>query len=247
MRINLKNNTFKLCGLLIFSSLSVYLTLIFDAIILLLIVIGILSMTIIYKHKTKIKKEDLIAGVILAILCIPSSFVVGIFVFLSYVASVSLFKVEEEKIFLFENEKKNNLLKTAICIFLIGGVLSAINVWSALGNMSLNPNLQLNSIFAALRAGIFEEATFRMFFFAICIWIVKSSNFTGMQNLLCYAIMIIPHALLHFNQGINLVSILIISILFGLPFAIMQRKQNLISAIGSHFLVDLIRFFLLGA
>ena len=35
-------------------------------------------------------------------------------------------------------------------------------------------------------------------------------------------------------------------VLFGLPFALMQRKFNLISAIGSHAFVDFVRFCVLG-
>lgn len=43
------------------------------------------------------------------------------------------------------------------------------------------------------------------------------------------------------------VVVLILSLIFGLPFAIMQRRHDLTSAIGAHTIVDLIRFCIFGA
>ena len=47
-------------------------------------------------------------------------------------------------------------------------------------------------------------------------------------------------------QNFNTGSVITLSLLFGLPFALMQRKFNLISAIGSHAFVDFVRFCVLG-
>lgn len=65
--------------------------------------------------------------------------------------------------------------------------------------------------------------------------------------------MIVPHVLLHFpdmiiRNGILSImgSAIILSLLFGLPFALLQRKRDLYSAILAHTLVDLIRFICLG-
>jgi hypothetical protein len=65
--------------------------------------------------------------------------------------------------------------------------------------------------------------------------------------------MVIPHVLLHFpdmiaTNGIGSIigNVIILSLLFGLPFALLLRKRDLFSAITAHTLVDLIRFICLG-
>jgi len=89
---------------------------------------------------------------------------------------------------------------------------------------------------------------FRFFFFAVCIRVIKDKKLSNFQNCICYLIMVIPHVLIHFNTNtFNITTMVILSLLFGLPFAIMQRKRDLSSAIGCHMLVDLIRFCLTGA
>ena len=65
--------------------------------------------------------------------------------------------------------------------------------------------------------------------------------------------MVVPHVLIHtpeaFMQGGmigGLVSTLIYVVLFGLPFALLQRRRDLASAMIEHGTVDLIRFCLRG-
>lgn len=59
--------------------------------------------------------------------------------------------------------------------------------------------------------------------------------------------MILPHVLLHFNTAnFALGSVLALALLFGLPFAVMQRKRDVSSAIGAHTVVDVIRFCSFG-
>ena len=62
-----------------------------------------------------------------------------------------------------------------------------------------------------------------------------------------------PHVLIHvpeaFAQGGvvgGLVSTAIYVLLFGLPFALLQRKRDLLSAMVAHGTVDFIRFCLMG-
>lgn len=217
-----------------------------NAMIFLLALIGILSVVLIFRHKAALTRRDFFIGGILAVLCMPSNFIMGIFVFPAYLASASVLKQSTDPIFLWDNQKTHNLAKTGGCIFVIGGILGALNLWLALGDHTFNLSFQVNWIFEALRAGIFEEVTCRMFFFALCVCATKNASLSKGQNLLCYAAMILPHVLLHINQGINLQSIVILSLLYGLPFAIMQRKQNLLSAIGAHSLVDFVRFVAFG-
>lgn len=65
--------------------------------------------------------------------------------------------------------------------------------------------------------------------------------------------MVIPHVLIHIpdtflTYGIvsGIVNIVMLSLIFGIPFAILQRKRDLLSAMIAHGTVDVIRFSFLG-
>ncbi len=127
-----------------------------------------------------------------------------------------------------------------------GGLLGCINVFLAMNSYSLQISFHLHFLFDALRAGIFEEIFFRMFLFALCLHITQSTYLNHTQVILSYFIMVLPHVLLHNSFSIDMMSVVILSLLFGLPFALMSRKINLLTAIGAHSFVDFIRFIMLG-
>ena len=58
-----------------------------------------------------------------------------------------------------------------------------------------------------------------------------------------YFMMIVPHTVIH---GYGLIPTLILCVLFGLPFALLQRKRDIASAMISHGIVDAVRFTLTG-
>ncbi|CEO27793.1 CPBP family intramembrane glutamic endopeptidase [Paraclostridium sordellii] len=176
----------------------------------------------------------------------PSSPIMGISTMIPFVSSIRIFKKSKNTVHIFSNDKKIILL-SVILTLLIGIILGAINLFFAIDSIPINPDFKIQYVFNALRAGIFEEIFFRLFFFAMCVYITNDSKFSKTQNLLCYLIMIIPHTLIHFNiSTFNLPSVVMLSLLFGLPFALMLRKLNLISAIGAHSIVDIIRFCTFG-
>ena len=214
--------------------------------ILWFVTINLIALYIIYRYKT-FDKYNITMGIVFGILCVPSSFIMGISVILPYIASMMIFKDCKNKIFLFKNNKRNNFINTIVLIFVIGGILGGINVLSVMGNMPIDISFKFKWIIDALRAGIFEEIFFRLFFFALCAHITKNKSLSKFQNILCYAIMVIPHVLIHYSlQTFNIPSLIFLSLFFGIPFAIMQRKSNLVSAIGSHAFVDLVRFSIFG-
>lgn len=99
----------------------------------------------------------------------------------------------------------------------------------------------------ALRAGIFEKIFFRFFFFALCVYFTRDKLLSKMENAICYVIMVIPHVLIHFNfQTFSVGNLVMLSLFYGFPFALIQRKYNLVTAIGSHTFVDFIRFCTFG-
>ncbi|MEG0451937.1 MAG: CPBP family glutamic-type intramembrane protease [Coprobacillus sp.] len=171
---------------------------------------------------------------------------IGIIVCPTYLAAVSILKGNNKEIAFYNHSRKKELFWTFICIFICGSFLACLNLALSLGSYQLDLSFQPMFIFHALRAGIFEEIIFRMFLFALCIEITGNLPYNKSQEMLCYLLMILPHVLLHFSNTIDIVSIIILAIFFGLPFCLMQRKINLLSAIGAHSMVDFIRFIMLG-
>lgn len=140
------------------------------------------------------------------------------------------------------------ILKTILLTIFVGDILGIINIYLAKSDMTINPSIKLKWFLDAIRAGATEEVIFRFFFFAICVYFTNDKVLSRFQNFLCYLIIIIPHVLIHFDRtNFELRSVIILTLTFGLPFAIMQRKHDLSSAIGAHAIVDLIRFCIFGA
>ncbi|WP_270507496.1 type II CAAX prenyl endopeptidase Rce1 family protein [Paraclostridium sordellii] len=241
----MKNNTVKLTLLFIFFISVWFIANILKTTFIWFITINLIAIYLIIKNKSATSK-DFILGIIFGVLCMPSSPIMGISTIIPFVASIGIFKKSKNTVHIFNNDKKIILL-SVILTLLIGIILGAINVFFAIDSIPINPDFKIQYVFNALRAGIFEEIFFRLFFFAMCVYITNDSKFSKTQNLLCYLIMIIPHTLIHFNLStFNLPSVIMLSLLFGLPFALMLRKLNLISAIGAHSIVDIIRFCTFG-
>lgn len=241
----MKNNTVKLTLLFIFFISVWFITNILKTTFIWFITINLIAIYLIIKNKSATSK-DFILGIIFGVLCMPSSPIMGISTIIPLVASIGILKKSKNTVHIFSNNKKIILLSVTLTL-VIGIILGAINVFFAIDSIPINLDFKIQYVFNALRAGIFEEIFFRLFFFAMCVYITNDSKFSKTQNLLCYLIMIIPHTLIHFNLStFNLPSVVMLSLLFGLPFALMLRKLNLISAIGTHSIVDIIRFCTFG-
>lgn len=241
----MKNNTVKLTLLFIFFISVWFIASVLKTVFIWFITINLIAIYLIIKNKSTTSK-DFILGIIFGVLCMPSSPIMGISTIIPFVSSIGIFKKSKNNVHIFSNNKKIILLSVTLTLA-IGIILGAINVFFAIDSIPINPDFKIQYVFNALRAGIFEEVFFRLFFFAMCIYITNDSKFSKTQNLLCYLIMIIPHTLIHFNLStFNLPSVVMLSLLFGLPFALMLRKLNLISAIGAHSIVDIIRFCTFG-
>lgn len=69
---------------------------------------------------------------------------------------------------------------------------------------------------------------------------------------MCLVLLIIPHALLHLpdvflsNPMEAVVSLIVLSVLFGLPMAMLQLKRDLVAAISLHWFIDFVRFMLMS-
>jgi len=219
---------------------------ILNAKLLWFIFIWIASSILIYKNKKYINKKNIVTGFILGILSISSGLITISSTIIAFIAATSVFNKSNNKIIFMKSGKKN-LILTSIIILITGVGLGAINVYGAINTIPINASFRFQWILDALRAGITEEILFRFLFFAICIELIKDIKLNKFESFICYLIMIVPHVLLHFNfSNFNISNIIAMSLIFGLPFTLLQMKRDLLTAIGSHALVDLIRFSLFG-
>lgn len=206
----------------------------------------LLATLFIIKNKNT-SKYDVFVGVILGCLAMPSNIVMGLCSIFAYIGGVSVFKKSKYKITLLKGTSKQDILKTVGIVLFVGVMLGVVNIFLAMSSMELNPSIQLEWFLHAIRAGVAEEIIFRFFFFAVCMYYIKGKALSKIENLLCYLVMILPHVLIHFDAAaFSVGNVVVLALLFGLPFAILQRKHDLTSAMGAHTMVDVMRFCLFG-
>lgn len=135
----------------------------------------------------------------------------------------------------------------------VGALLGAVNLFLGGGRSAQGFHPVVPALLVALNPAIMEEVALRTVFFAFCLHLMQGQCATKSQRFTGLFMMVVPHVLIHtpeaFMQGGmigGLVSTLIYVVLFGLPFAILQRRRDLASAMIAHGTVDLIRFCLLG-
>lgn len=124
-----------------------------------------------------------------------------------------------------------------------GLLLGGINFLLMRGSNSLDIALTPSRLLVCLSPAIYEEIACRAIFLAYCLFSLDGQPPTRFQHFTLWFMMIVPHTLSH---GYDLPSTLLLSLLFALPFALLQHKRDLTSAMVSHGLVDAIRFTLFG-
>lgn len=218
----------------------------------------IIAIVILVKYGLPSKKHIIISVIIgllmfLAVLSINFSSIKSfICTTISALAVLSVWeRFEKTGLVLLGSKSKKYILITIGIGISVGVALGIINL--ALSNGTLNFKLNIECILLSLNPGIYEEIALRALFYSFCIAMLNGEIVTRFENFTCYFIMIIPHVMIHtpeqfINFGLisGMMSILILTILFGLPFAILQRKRDITSAMISHGLVDSIRFCFLG-
>ena len=215
----------------------------FNMNILWFVIVSVIAIRYIVKGKN-IDRKDIIIACAFGVVSMPSNLIMGLVTIPAYLGAASILKGSNNEVFVIRSGKKAIAISFSIAIG-IGIFLGAINL--CLANAPINFSIKLKWFLDAIRAGVTEEIIFRLFFFAICVAIVKDKKMSKAENVMSYLIMTIPHVLIHFNlETVNLGSIIVLFLLFGFPFAVMQRKRDLTSAIVAHSVVDLIRFVLLG-
>ncbi|WP_394022425.1 type II CAAX prenyl endopeptidase Rce1 family protein [Anaerococcus martiniensis] len=205
----------------------------------------IAAIYLLIKNKEKLTKKDLIVATIMSflgslnIVFIEKSLlaiVLFAIIFITYIGSVTVFK----NFLGWDKLLNNNWKKSLIIATAIGLILGFINLGGAeikIKDPTITPLL------IGLQAGIMEEISFRFIFYALSIYILRGKEKSIVDKILIYAIMTLPHAIAH---GFDIRDLIGAWFVFAMPLAILQKKSDLTSSITTHFIIDLIRFSVLG-
>lgn len=208
---------------------------------------GVMSVFLIIKYKS-INKQDIVIAILLGGISSLSNPFFGITAIFAFLGGQSVFRRSNNKIKVIKSGNKKDITTTILAAVVVGTVLGTINVLFMSMGTEMNPGFELKFILTAFRAGVAEDIIFRFLLFAICVHITKDKVLSKGESILCYIIMSFPHALSHVSlSNFNIVRVLVLFIIFGIPFALLQRKHDLTAAMGSHVLVDTIRFIVFRA
>lgn len=129
----------------------------------------------------------------------------------------------------------------------IGLLWGILNLFMSGQSLHFQPTLM--AFLVSLSPAIFEEVCFRLLIFTFCLYLLKGEIRNQKESAICTLMMILPHVFIHTPDiflSYGLINLILLSLIFGLPFALLQRKHDLTSAMIAHGLTDTIRFCFLG-
>lgn len=173
-------------------------------------------------------------------------------VFLITLGAIGLLKGDKVLRFRLAEDDDRKAVMSLVLGVVIGLPFAVINVLLMVlfnGQPIVIQDLLFSSI-VALKPGIMEELVFRLFFMGLAIVVLL--RYLPRKTAIASAIFmaIVFHSALHVPQTIissplsALVTVLITSILFGLPMAYLAYKKDIETAIGFHWVIDAVRFTL---
>jgi len=200
----------------------------------------------------KLAKKDYIIALSLSLLSIgvtsPVNYmgiISGICALFAYLGSVTLSDNNESKMHLLRSGEVKDIMKSIAVILFIGCVFIFME-W--LGQNPLRFSFDILSIFRALGAGVSEEVIFRLFIFSVIVYMCKGKE---PPKLVTFLVMVVPFAMLHvvdevvaygfFHSLPNLIQVCLVAA----PITILAWKRDLFTAIGVHFIYDVISMSLL--
>lgn len=160
----------------------------------------------------------------------------------TFLCSLAVFSVMEKRggYELVSGKGKHPLAVSILIAAVSGALLSVINFF--LGGEPADFKFSLWYLLLCLNPAIYEEMACRAVFMAFCVWFA-GAEMTFFQKFTMYFMMCVPHTVAH---GYPLFETIVLCVLFGLPFAVLQRKRDITAAMISHGIVDLVRFTLTG-
>lgn len=164
-------------------------------------------------------------------------------------ASLAVFSVAGRRgdVRFVNRSKKLSPLWSALIAVGAGAVLAVVNYYltrrsGEIPAVAGNPRYALYTL-AALCPAICEETAQRAVFMAFCLYGAKDGKPGFFRLLTMWVMMTLPHAISH---GYDLSWTLLLTVLFGVPFALLQRKRDVASAMIAHGIVDAVRIFVFG-
>lgn len=218
----------------------------------------ILSIIILIKNNVP-RKNQILISLLFGILMFAayqgisfSSIKVFLTTLLCSLAMFSIFNLyEKNSLKILKSNELKSILVTIMLGLIVGVVLGGINLF--ISGKTLNFEISISYFLVALSPGIYEEIALRAFIYSLCLYMLKGEINTKFKKFTCYFMMTIPHVMIHtpdqfVNQGVilGIMAMLILTLLFGIPFAFLQKKRDITSAMIGHGLVDVIRFCFLG-
>ena len=168
-----------------------------------------------------------------------------LFVTTTLLSSLAVMSVSEkyEDVKLIRSSDKKSILISVLIGAAVAVPLILINTYFMSKSATVDPSFSITKIIMAIHPGIAEDMAFRAVFMAFCVYIAGGKLTKG-QTVSMYIMMTFPHGLWHGNM--DFFSCIMASVIFGIPFALLQRKRDVTSAMVSHFLVDAVRFVIFG-
>lgn len=159
--------------------------------------------------------------------------------------SLAVFSVKEKcgGIKIISTDKKYSPFISILTAIAVAAVLSVINYFLMRNSNTVDFGINASRLMVCLSPAIYEEIVCRAIFAAFCLYITGSEKPTKFMTFTMWFMMCLPHTAAH---GYDVVSTVILCVLFGLPFAILQKKRDISSAMISHGLVDAVRFTIFG-
>lgn len=177
----------------------------------------------------------------------------GAVTFFSFLSASRIFEIHPLKIQILQEKKWISI----VLGLGVGIVLGTVNLLLASGQtMTFLPSIR--AFLVSLNPGIHEGVAYRFFIYAFSAYLLGGEITNRKEQMWVYVLMVVPHVLLHFpdqffvegvltlNVGGLLSGIVLLSLLFGLPFALLMVKRDLTTSIVAHTIVDFIRFIFYG-
>jgi hypothetical protein len=223
------------------------------------ILIGILSLFILYSRIWFVSARSLKVAIIFAILggcangfSTTSAFdgvLTGGIIFFSYLAGVSLLNQIKPQYAICHNQTYRSTLFSGLFGIGVSIPFAGINLLYFFNTQG--PALMLDPLWAgfiAINPAVSEEIIFRFFLICLTLFLLREEKSDLVLVLSILILAVVPHSLNHLPDLIleNPIAACVLftasSLLFGLPMAVLQLKKGLFSAITFHWSIDWIRF-----
>ena len=222
----------------------------------------VLAVVMLVKYRLPSRKQIIVSAIFGMLMFVPFVSMAGVIAFLAvrvplvtFLSALAFFSISnhhsENTIVLLKNKSVKSVVVTISIGLIVGIVWGTINIF--LNNDQPAPHFALINFLVPLNPGIYEEMAFRAFIFATCLHFMRGEIVTKWQRFTVWFMMVIPHVFPHtpdmfIEQGVvsGIIAMAILSFVFGVPFAILQRKRDLTSAMIAHGVVMIIFFSMFG-